>query len=141
MTFLRNSLMAALVLFSAQILRADTAPDAPVKDSIYVNIGGTTPLSPAGFTSNQTVGYNGGVGFGFGLSKLFQLVFDANADNFPLNTSGVFSGLSGGNTRIGTFLGNIRFRFLAEDNPVVPYLIGGMERPISSRAPLPAAAR
>jgi hypothetical protein len=126
MSFFRTCLIG-LVLCSAPALWADTAPDAPVKDSIFVNIGGTTPFSPDSFTSNQTVGYNGGVGFGFGLSKLFQLVLDANADSFPLNNNGgAFNGDSGGNLRIGTFLANIRFRFLAEDNPVVPYLIGGM---------------
>jgi len=127
MTFFRNCLMSALVLLISQAVWADTAPDAPVRDSIFVNIGGTTPFDPSGFASNQTVGYNAGVGFGFGLSKLFQLVLDANADNFPLNNNGgAYNGDSGGNVRIGTFLANIRFRFLAEDNPVVPYLIAGM---------------
>jgi hypothetical protein len=126
MNFLRIGLIG-LVLCSAPALWADTAPDTPVKNSIFVNIGGTTPFSPSSFTSNQTVGYNGGIGFGFGLSPLFQLVLDANADSFPLNNNGgFFNGDSGGNLRIGTFLANIRFRFLAEDNPVVPYLIGGM---------------
>src|SRR5665213_1497629 len=122
MIFLRPYLISVLILCLAQVVLADSAPDVPVKDSIYVNIGGTTPLSPSSFTMKQTSGYNVGIGYGFGLSKLFQLVIDVNADNFPSNISNII----GGDMRVGTLLANIRFRVLAEDNPVVPYLIGGI---------------
>jgi len=117
--------MAVLVLSAAPALWADPAPDTVVRDSIFINIGATTPLNPVGFNTNQIPGYNGGLGYGFGLSPIFQLVIDANSDNFPLN-SAAFNGASGGNMRIGTLLANIRLRVLAQDNPVVPYLIAGM---------------
>ena len=123
MNFLRMGLITAFILFTIPVMAAD-APDAPVRDSFFVNIGGTTPVSPEGFTFSNTTGYNGGIGFGFGLSKLFQLVIDANADTFPLNNPPV--GITAGGLRVGTLLANIRFRLLAQDNPVVPYLIGGM---------------
>jgi hypothetical protein len=119
------SLIAALVLWTASALWADPSPETVVRDSIFVNIGATTPLNPTGFNTTQTPGYNGGLGYGFGLSPLFQLVIDANSDNFPLN-SAAFNGASGGNLRIGTLLANIRLRVLAQDNPVVPYLIAGL---------------
>jgi opacity protein-like surface antigen len=73
------------------------------------------------------MGFNVGMGYGFRLSKLFQLVIDANADIFPLDSSSVAAfGLTGGNQFVGTLLANLRYRFLAQDNPVVPYLIGGI---------------
>jgi opacity protein-like surface antigen len=129
MNLLKGCLVAALILFAAPALWAEESPDIQVRDSIFVNIGWTTPFDPGYYSTNQNPGYNGGVGYGFGLSKLFQLVIDANSDNFPLNyNSPTYSGqaVSGGNIRIGTLLANVRFRFLAQDNPVVPYLIGGM---------------
>src|ERR1700678_527205 len=127
MNIFKNGFIAALVFCAASPLWADPAPDIQVSDSIYVNIGGTYALNPGGFNQAQTNGYNGGLGYGFGFYKLFQLLIDANSDNFPLNNNGgAFNGDSGGNIRIGTLLANIRFRFLAQDNPVVPYLIGGI---------------
>jgi hypothetical protein len=129
MNLLKGCLIAALMLFAAPALWAEESPDIQVRDSIFVNIGWTTPLDPNNYVMNQNPGYNGGLGYGFGLSKLFQLVLDLNSDNFPLNDNSPNyrnTVVTGGNTRIGTFLANIRFRFLAQDNPVVPYLIGGM---------------
>ncbi len=103
----------------------DSASGDKLPDSIFVNIGGATPVNPASFTADQANGYNGGIGFGFGISRIFQLVIDANADTFPLNTS-QFPGIGGGAIRIGTLFANARLRFIAEDNPVVPYFIGGL---------------
>lgn len=104
-----------------------SAAETTVQDSIYVNIGGSNPYNPKGFTTSHAFGYNGGVGFGLGLSRIFQLVFDANLDNFPLNTSALgLSGASGGGVHIATVLANARVRFIAENNPVVPYFIGGL---------------
>ncbi len=125
MNLLKSFLMAVLIFYAAPSLWADSAPETAVRDSIFVNIGATTPLDPANFNSSQTPGYNGGLGYGFGLSPLFQLVIDANSDNFPLNRA-AYNGASGGNLRIGTLLANIRLRVLAQDNPVVPYLIFGL---------------
>jgi outer membrane autotransporter protein len=117
-----------LILCSASALWADNAPDAPAKDSLYMNVGYNANATYAYYGSNQnTTGFNVGIGYGFRLSRLFQLVIDANADIFPLDGNTVSHlGLTGGDQVVGTLLANLRYRFLAQDNPLVPYLIGGM---------------
>jgi opacity protein-like surface antigen len=101
-----------------------SAAETKVENSIYINLGGSLPLSPASFTSGQSFGYNGGLGLGIGVSRTFQILLDANADNFPLNTSG--SSVSGGALRVFTFLANARLKFTPENNRVVPYGIAGV---------------
>ena len=112
MNYFRIGFISVFVFCAASTLWADKSSDTPLKDSIFFNVGGS-------LNAINTQGVNFGVGFGFGLSALTQFVLDANLDNFPT--------INGQQTqRTITLLPNIRFRFLAKDNPVVPYLIGGI---------------
>ena len=108
MNLFKTYLIGILILCSAPALWADNAPDAPAKDSLYVNVGYNTNATYGYYASSQnTMGFNVGI--------------------FPLDSSSVAAfGLTGGNQFVGTLLANLRYRFLAQDNPVVPYLIGGI---------------
>lgn len=122
------SVIALLVLtLPAVPLRADeaSAPESQTQDSIYVNVGSARPTMPNGFSDNWMIGGNFGVGFGFGLSPVFQLVLDANGYNFPVNIS-QYQTVSGGEYRDGLLLVNGRLKFIPENNPVVPYGILGI---------------
>ena len=106
-----------------------SAAEVKKQNFIQVNLGGSLPMSPAGFTSRQNPGYNLGLGVGIGITKNFQVVLDANMDNFPLNSASSFftgSSITGGASRYWTFLGNGRLRLIPENNPVIPYAIGGL---------------
>src|ERR1700722_17955833 len=101
----------------ASFAGADDKAYAGVKDSIYFGVGGSTPVAPSGFPDNWSTGPSGGFGFGFGLSDLFSLVLDANYSTFQINgTRSAFPGItfSGGPIHMGTLLGNIKFKFVAE---------------------------
>jgi hypothetical protein len=83
MNFFRTYLIGFLILGSASGLWAGSAPDAPAKDSLYVNVGYDTDATFSYYESTlYTTGYNVGIGYGFRLSKLFQLVIDVNTDIF-----------------------------------------------------------
>ncbi len=92
-----------------------------------MNLGVTMPFSPGNFTQSYNTGYNGGIGIGWGISRNFQLVLDANVDIFPfkfLDVTG--TPVTGGRLLVGTLLANARLRFTNENNPFVPYFIGGL---------------
>ena len=106
-----------------------SAAEVQKRSFVLVNLGGALPMSPTGFTSRQDLGYNLGLGVGIAISKIFHVVLDANMDNFTINSSNPFfagSKVTGGASRLWTFLGNARVRLIPENNPVVPYAIGGL---------------
>jgi opacity protein-like surface antigen len=128
MKLLQTGFAAFALLFFAVSAYAQSAP-APIKDSFYFDLGGVTPIAPDGFQNNWSTGGSAGIGYGFGLSQLFSIVVDANFSNFPLqSTQAGFPGTtySGGGIHLFTLLVNGKLKFVAEDNPVIPYLIFGL---------------
>jgi hypothetical protein len=107
----------------------ETVADSVLKNSFYFDLGGVTPISPNGFQNSWTTGGSAGFGFGFELSRLVSIVLDASYSTFPIKaTQTGFPGItySGGGIHLATLLGNIKFKFIAEDNPVIPYIIFGL---------------
>jgi hypothetical protein len=128
----RRSLFLVFILWvviSFSCLRADNLPPpnapAPVEHrySLYVFGGGTT--TDASDETEVNPGYNFGLGLGVDLSQLFSLVFNVRYYSLPVNPDYYKNNggatVSGGGEEDLAFLINGKFKFLAQDNPVVPY--------------------
>ena len=118
--------------------KSNTIPAAPITTAMkptypdrtkifYCDAGLALPNSPSNFQTVLSPGYSIGGGVGLGLSKIFSLLLDVDVNNFTLNT-GAFPGYfaSGGSVWDITGTINGKFRFIADDNFVVPYGIVGM---------------
>jgi hypothetical protein len=103
-------------VFQFDTVKSDTNLLPEHETSLYFNIGGSTSLEPT--ITQWGTGYSGGVGIGLGLSRIFSLVFDANYFYFPLDPA--FKG-PGKDMFHLIFLANGKFRFIPQDNPVIPY--------------------
>ena len=120
---------------SATVSPVPTVPAPPTTPSsypetskiLYAFAGFATPFDPAAFKSDYEPSYSLGGGAGIGFSKTFSLLLDANFNLFHLNPS-AFPGadLNGGSISDITLLINGKFRFISDDNPVVPYGIVGI---------------
>jgi hypothetical protein len=140
---LMNLTFIFLMGVSFSNLRADNLPPLPPPNSpflaskqaapvahpysLYFFGGGTT--TDASYETEVSPGYNGGIGLGVDLSKLFSLIFNVRYYSLPVNPdyykSNWGAAVSGGGEQDLAFLINVKFKFLAQDNPVVPYVLFG----------------
>jgi hypothetical protein len=97
-----------------------SAAELSAVNSIYVNGGLGFPVGPQNFAGNWSLGPQFGLGIGLGLSKMFQVVVDANIHLYASNASN-----NSGSFKDLLVLVNGRLQFTPENNPVVPYGILG----------------
>lgn len=139
--------LLTLIAFSTFPVRADELPPslpalptqnpAMVKShllpehetSLYLNLGGTVNADNYYSVPEWNPGFDGGVGLGVNASRLLSIILDAQFHYFPRNPN--FKGTDGTLTGGGDFshfivMPNLKFRFILDDNPVVPYALFGM---------------
>jgi hypothetical protein len=96
--------------------------------TFYGDIAITNPYSPSDFQTAYSPYFSFGVGLGQGFSRIFSANLSADFNSFVPNQSSVPPGYSvtGGEITNVLILVNAKFRFIAEDNPVVPYGVVGL---------------
>ncbi len=96
--------------------------------SLYFDFGGTNPYSPADFQTSYNPSFTVGAGIGFGISRIFSLIVSADFNSFALNETSVplGYGVTGGALSDALVMVSGKFRFIPEDNPVVPYGVVGL---------------
>lgn len=113
-----------------QTASRSTAENFVPKNSLYLDIGLSSPEGSDGSPSQWNSGPNWGVGYGFGMSRFFSVILDADYSIFSVNSNyynaNVGYPTSAGALHITTVLANAKIKFLVEDNPVVPYIILGL---------------
>ncbi len=104
--------------------------------TLYVGVGISSPYDPSNFKSEFVPGYSAGGGVGLGLSKIFSLILDLQVNDFPLSNND-FPGkaVAGGQITDIVATLNAKFRFIPEDNPVVPYGVVGLGMGFYNEAP------
>jgi tetratricopeptide (TPR) repeat protein len=140
----RNKVQKDIDAASATPLPPWQAPSAPGISSgypdncktLYASVGISSPYDPANFKSGFVPGYSAGGGVGLGLSKIFSLILDLQVNDFPLSSKD-FPGenIEGGDITDIIATLNAKFRFIPDDNPVVPYGVVGLGLSLYDEAP------
>lgn len=96
--------------------------------TFYGDIAITNPYSPSDFQAAYSPYFSFGAGLGQGFSRIFSAILSADFNAFVPNQSSVPPGysVSGGEITNVLILVNAKFRFIPEDNPVVPYGVVGL---------------
>jgi hypothetical protein len=110
-------------------LRADTQLSPEHETSLYLDIGGSADAAAYEDTHLWNNGFNIGAGIGCNVSRIFSFIWDAHFNYFPYNPNyyqppnGVK--FTGGDVFDTLLMVNGKFKFIPEDNPVVPYALIG----------------
>jgi opacity protein-like surface antigen len=101
------------------------AVQAQGKNDVYVGAGLSLPLNPQSFSDQWNMGYNGGIGYGFGLTHAFSVIGSLEYNYFTIDKK-KNADITGGSVSIVTISGNVKCKPVSGSNPISPYLLGGL---------------
>jgi hypothetical protein len=118
------------------VLVASTLSAADRSSVVFSVNGGVALPGNENFSTYWNSGYSFGLASDFLISRIVQFGFRTDFTGFPLNEDAVLNllnispgtgiNLSGGEIYVLTVMGNLRFNLTPAEQPVQPYLFGGV---------------